>query len=215
MNVWKSCNEQVWSPRAFHCKKSPFWCMHCALQHWTCMLCSNFVLCSTENDNNKSCKRQKARLSRTAESSFFFPRRDVGNLGPTDQQASLNQLDQQAGHQPDQPARKKNKGPAAGQFHLFWNCCETELAFFDAHPAARWFPAAWSRFFFPMFCVFFVWDFLLFFSCAYSALSSVFFFSTCASSARVLLQHVRFYSATLLQRGAACQQSWTCLCSVI
>ena len=189
--------------------------MHCALQHWTCMLCSNFVLCSTENDNNKSCKRQKARLSRTAESSFFFPRRDVGNLGPTDQQAGLNQLDQQAGHQPDQPARKKKQRTSKLVSSIFsetavkqsWHSLMHILQLVDFLQL--------DLVFFPMFCVFFFWDFLLFFSCAYSALSSVFFFSTCASSARVLLQHVRFYSATLLQRGAACQQSWTCLCSVI
>ena len=180
------------------------------------MLCSNFVLCSTENENNKSCKRQKARLSRTAESSFFFPRRDVGNLGPTDQQAGLNQLDQQAGHQPDQPARKKKQRTSKLVSSIFsetavkqsWHSLMHILQLVDFLQL--------DLVFFSQCFVFFLFGiFLLFFSCAYSALSSVFFFSTCASSARVLLQHVRFYSATLLQRGAACQQSWTCLCSVI
>ena len=168
--------------------------MHCALQHWTCMLCSNFVLCSTENDNNKSCKRQKARLSRTAESSFFFPRRDVGNLGPTDQQAGLNQLDQQAGHQPDQPARKKKQRTSKLVSSIFsetavkqsWHSLMHILQLVDFLQL--------DLVFFPNVLCFFCLGFFAFFQlCLFSTLLCVLlqhvcFFSTRASSARALLQ---------------------------
>ena len=171
------------------------------------MLCSNFVLCSTENDNNKSCKRQKARLSRTAESSFFFPRRDVGNLGPTDQQAGLNQLDQQAGHQPAPPTKKqqpaswpstsppakKTKDQQAGQIHLFetavkqgWRPLMHILQLVD-------FLQLDLRFVFQCFVCFFSGIFCFFQLCLLSTLLCVLlqrvcFFSTRASSARALLQ---------------------------
>ena len=168
--------------------------MHCALQHWTCMLCSNFVLCSTENDNNKSCKRQKARLSRTAESSFFFPRRDVGNLGPTDQQAGLNQLDQQAGHQPDQPARKKNKGPASWSVPSFLKLLWNRVGILWCTSCSSLISCSLISFFFPNVLCFFCLGFFAFFQlCLFSTLLCVLlqhvcFFSTRASSARALLQ---------------------------
>ena len=163
--------------------------MHCALQHWTCMLCSNFLLCSTENDNNKSCKRQKARLSRTAESSFFFPRRDVGNLGPTDQQAGLNQLDQQAGHQPDQPARKKKQRTSKLVSSIFsetavkqsWHSLMHILQLVDFLQL--------DLVFFPQCFVFFLFGFFCFFSVVLIQHSPL-----CSSSARVLLQHACFFS---------------------
>ena len=158
------------------------------------MLCSNFVLCSTENDNNKSCKRQKARLSRTAESSFFFPRRDVGNLGPTDQQAGLNQLDQQAGHQPDQPARKKKQRTSKLVSSIFsetavkqsWHSLMHILQLVDFLQL--------DLVFFPNVLCFFCLGFFAFFQlCLFSTLLCVLlqhvcFFSTRASSARALLQ---------------------------
>ena len=162
--------------------------MHCALQHWTCMLCSNFVLCSTENDNNKSCKRQKARLSRTAESSFFFPRRDVGNLGPTDQQASLNQLDQQAGHQPDQPARKKNKGPASWSVPSFLKLLWNRVGILWCTSCSSLISCSLISFFSQCF-VFFLFGIFCFFSVVLIQHSPL-----CSSSARVLLQHACFFS---------------------
>ena len=124
----------------------------------------------------------------------FFPEETSGTWDRLTSKLALTSLTSKLAINQTNPPAKKNKGPASWSVPSFLKLLWNRVGILWCTSCSSLISCSLISFFFPMFCVFFVWDFFAFFQlCLFSTLLCVLlqhvcFFSTRASSARALLQ---------------------------